>query len=59
MHEQKCLDGETPVLLKWAHSCGEHATSDSARAFAKDVVEMLLTQELIVKLHFEMQIGCF
>ena len=59
MLQRKCSDGETPVLLKWAHSCGEHATSDSARVIAKDVVEMLLMQEIIVALHFEMEMGVY
>ena len=31
---------EVPVLIQWAHSCGEHATSENARVIAKDVVEM-------------------
>ena len=50
---------EVPVLIQWAHSCGEHAASENAKVIAKDVVKMSLMPEILVALHFEREMGLY
>ena len=50
---------EKPVLVLWAHMVGDHAASDNARLIAKDVVEMLVTPEVIIALNFEREMGLY
>ena len=52
-------DDNTPVLIQWAHSCGDYSTSELTRVIAKDVVEMLLMPEILVALNFEREIGLY
>ena len=52
-------DDNTPVLIQWAHSCGDYSTSDTTRVIAKDVVEMLLMPEILVALNFEREMGLY
>ena len=52
-------DDDTPVLIQWAHSCGDYSTSELTRVIAKDVVEMLLMPEILVALNFEREMGLY
>ena len=48
-----------PILIKWAHSCGDYASAEMARIIAKDVVVMLCMPEVLVALNFEREMGLY
>ena len=50
---------DKPVLVLWAHMVGDHAVSDNTHQIAKDVVETLVTPEVIVALNFEREMGLY
>ena len=56
---QELSDDGTPVLIKWAHSCGDYSTSENTKVIAKDVVEMLFMPEILVALNFETEMGLY
>ena len=52
-------DGNTPLLIEWAHSCGDYSTSENTKVIARDVVEMLFMPEILVALNFETEMGLY
>ena len=54
--QEKDEDG-TPILIKWAHSCGDYQSTEMAITISKDVVAMLFMQEILVALNFERVMG--
>jgi len=56
--KEKTDDG-TPILVKWAHSCGDYATSENTRVISQDVVLMLSMPEILVALNFEREMGLY